>query len=263
MLKRIEAEGFDLNKVFFYGELLIEDIEVDYLKDNKDNLQNAYNLLEDYLSKMIFENMVMARFHKNIDLLGRTCQNNQYFVDDIFQLGDEEVFVDVGAFDGDTIEAFLEHTERKYKYIYAFEPDKSNFNKLLERKYKEKIKVYNAGLFSENAEISFSSNKEGSSKIENEGTDKVKVLKFDDLDLPEKEISFVKMDIEGSELKALQGMKETIRKCKPKLAICIYHKFEDLWKLPLYIKELVPEYKLYIRNYTTYLDEIVLYAVID
>ena len=57
-------------------------------------------------------------------------------------------------------------------------------------------------------------------------------------------------------------MKETIKKYKPKLAICIYHKFEDLWELPMYIKELVPEYRLYMRNYTTYLDEIVLYAVL-
>ena len=64
------------------------------------------------------------------------------------------------------------------------------------------------------------------------------------------------------ELKALKGMEQTILKYKPKLAICIYHKFEDLWELPLYIKKLVPEYKLYIRNYTTYLDEIVLYATI-
>ena len=70
------------------------------------------------------------------------------------------------------------------------------------------------------------------------------------------------MDIEGSELKALEGMKQTIKKYKPKLAICIYHKFEDLWELPLYIKKLVPEYQLYIRNYTSYLDEIVLYAAI-
>lgn len=263
VLKRIETERFDLNKVFFSGQLLIEDIEDVCLDENKNNLQQAYNSLEDYLSKMIFENMVMARFNKNIDLLGRTCEKNQYFPEDILQLGEEEVFVDGGAFDGDTIEAFLEHTESKFKYIYAFEPDKTNFSRLLERQYQENVKIYNAGLFCETTELNFSSNKGGSSKIEDGGIDKVHVIKLDDLVLPEKEITFVKMDIEGSELMALQGMKEMIQRCKPKLAICIYHKFEDLWEIPLYIKELVPEYKLYIRNYTTYLDEIVLYAIID
>ena len=90
----------------------------------------------------------------------------------------------------------------------------------------------------------------------------IKVCSFDNLDVPDRNVSFVKMDIEGSERKALEGMKNTILKYKPKLAICVYHKFEDLWELPLYIKKLVPEYKLYIRNYTTYLDEIVLYATI-
>ncbi len=262
VLKKIEAEGFDLDRVFFGGQLLIEDVDYSYLSTNKDNLCGAFACLEDYLSKMIFESIVSSRFNKTIDLLGRTCEADQYFPQDIFTLSDEEVFVDGGAYDGDTIEAFLEHTGRKYKYIYAFEPDKANWEKLLSRGYKQKITIFNAGLYSETKEISFDSNKGGSSKIGDEGIDTIQVVKFDDLELPEKAVSFIKMDIEGSELSALHGMKETIKKNRPKLAICIYHKFEDLWELPLYIKSLVPEYKLYIRNYTSYLDEIVLYAVV-
>lgn len=261
VLKKIEAEGFDLNKVFFWGQFLIEDVDYSYLVKNRDNLYSAYNSLGDNLSKIIFESMVSARINKNIDLLGRTCETKQYFPQDIFEWNDEEVFVDGGAYDGDTIEAFLECTGQKYKYIYAFEPDKSNWKRLLNRAYTRNIKIYNAGLYSETKNISFDSNRGGSSKVGETGADTVQVIKFDDLDLPEKNISFIKMDIEGSELSALQGMKETIKKNKPKLAICIYHKLEDLWELPLYIKSLVPEYKLYIRNYTSYLDEIVLYAV--
>ncbi|MCM1261996.1 MAG: FkbM family methyltransferase [Butyrivibrio sp.] len=262
VLAKIEAKGFDLNKVFFWSQFLIEDVDHSYLIKNKDNLYRAYDCLEDYLSKMIFENMVTARFDKNIDLLGRTCEKEQYFPDDIFILGNEEVFVDAGAYDGDTIDTFLKHTKQKYKYIYAFEPDKTNYERLLTREYSQNIKVYNAGLYCETGEMNFGSNRGGSSKIEEDGIDIVQVIKFDDLELPEDRVSFIKMDIEGSELNALQGMQETIKKNKPKLAICIYHKFEDLWELPLYIKSLVPEYKLYIRNYTSYLDEIVLYAVI-
>lgn len=262
VLKRIQDQKYDLNKVFFWGELLIEDIEEAYLMENEVNLNKAYDCLEDYLSKMIFENMVTSRFNKNIDLLGRTFENNQYFPDDIFIFGENEVFVDGGAYDGDTIEAFLNHTKSKYNYVYAFEPDKANFEKLLRHEYEKKIQIFNAGLYCESTELRFASNKGGSSKIEANGTDTVSVLKFDDLELPDRNITFIKMDIEGSELKALQGMKETIKRNKPKLAICIYHKFEDLWELPLYIKSLVPEYKLYIRNYTSYLDEVVLYATI-
>ena len=262
VLRKIEKAEFDIDKVFFWSELLIEDIDYAYLKENQEKLCEAYNSLSDDLSKMIFQNMVNSRWDKNIDFLSRTCEKEQYFPMGIFEWNEEEVFVDAGAYDGDTIENFLAVTRQKYKYIYAFEPDEKNYKKLLQRGFEDKIQIFHAGLYNENGEVHFSGNKGGSSKVEEEGTCSIPVLKFDDLQLPEKDITFIKMDIEGSELSALYGMKKTIIKNKPKLAICIYHKFEDLWELPLYIKSLVPDYKLYIRNYTTYLDEIVLYAAI-
>lgn len=74
-------------------------------------------------------------------------------------------------------------------------------------------------------------------------------------------ISFIKMDVEGEELNALHGAKETIAMKKPKLAICIYHKKEDLIEIPKYIKELNENYKLYIRAHMDGCAELVLYAV--
>lgn len=74
--------------------------------------------------------------------------------------------------------------------------------------------------------------------------------------------TFIKMDIEGAELEALEGAKTTIVKNKPKLAICLYHKPDDLWKIPLYLKDLVPEYKFYIRHHGKVRWETVLYATI-
>lgn len=177
-------------------------------------------------------------------------------------MGQEEIFVDAGAFDGDTVDEFLRRTNGKYKYIYAFEPDSVNYARLKQKSYSDNVIVYNGGLYDKTQQFGFVANKGGSSKIDMEGDDLVDVYSFDKLDLPDSNVTFVKMDIEGSELKALHGMKNTIQKNKPKLAICIYHKLEDLWDIPKYIKSLVPEYKLYIRNYTTYLDEIVLYATI-
>lgn len=261
VLKKIEKYKFDLEKVYFCSELLIEDIDKEYIKEKEDKMQKVYKMLGDYQSKMIYKTMIESRFTKNIDLLGRTYNNNQYFPKDgILKLTDNEIFVDAGAFDGDTIEAFFKAVNYKFKYIYAFEPDNANYSKLLQKQYSKNIKVFNAGLYNKTSKLTFSANKGGSSKIEENGVDMIQVYKFDELELSDKAITFVKMDIEGSELNALEGMKNTIIQNRPKLAICIYHKFEDLWELPLYIKELVPEYKLYIRNYTTYLDEIVLYA---
>lgn len=87
------------------------------------------------------------------------------------------------------------------------------------------------------------------------------VRKLDDV-LKGERVTFIKMDIEGSELAALKGAANTIRSQKPKLAICIYHSPQDMLKIPIYIKSLVPEYKIYIRHYTDMMLETVCYAVL-
>lgn len=263
VLKKIEINKFDLDKVYFFNELLIEDVESLVVGEYREQMKKVYGLLEDYKSKMIYRTMAESRITKNINILAHTCEENQYFpLNDIFEMGEEEVFVDAGAFDGDTVQQFIELTNGRFKKIYAFEPDKSNYKKILNRQYGEKVKIFNGGLYDVTTEIAFLGDKGGSSKIEMGGNETISIYQFDSIDEVDEKVTFIKMDIEGSERKALEGMKKTICRDKPKLAICIYHKYEDLWEIPLYIKELVPEYKIFIRNYTTYLDEIVLYAVV-
>lgn len=73
----------------------------------------------------------------------------------------------------------------------------------------------------------------------------------------------IKMDVEGAELESLKGARETILRNRPKLAICIYHKPEDMTEIPLYIKSLVPEYKFFVRHHSNYFAETVLYAIVQ
>lgn len=80
-------------------------------------------------------------------------------------------------------------------------------------------------------------------------------------DLFGEDVSFIKMDIEGAEMDALHGAAELIKSKKPKLAICIYHKLEDLWEIPLYIRSLVVGYDFYVRQHTPLYLETVLYAI--
>lgn len=80
--------------------------------------------------------------------------------------------------------------------------------------------------------------------------------------LGDERVTYIKMDIEGAELNALKGGANIIEKYKPKLAISLYHKAEDIYEIPLYLKSLVPEYKFYIRHYTDLWEETVLYAVL-
>lgn len=87
------------------------------------------------------------------------------------------------------------------------------------------------------------------------------MVAIDDVVDPQERVTMIKMDIEGSELEALRGARKTICRDKPRLAVCIYHKAEDMTEVPLYIKELVPEYRLYVRHHSKEIGETVFYAV--
>lgn len=187
---------------------------------------------------------------------------NQYF--DVFKTGDgiKEKFVDGGGFNIETSLEFVKWCNGNYSEIFIFEPDSYCFDKckkLINEIPLRNITIYNNGLWSKTDELSFWINSKGSSRIDCKGSHKIKVVSIDEV-LQDTEVTFIKLDIEGSELEALKGAKETIKKYRPKLAICIYHKIEDLWEIPKYILDLVPDYKLYVRHYTTYLYETVIYA---
>ncbi len=125
----------------------------------------------------------------------------------------------------------------------------------------EKVELMKMGLWCRNTNLAFQCDELAGSHIveSDEGGTQVKVVALDSC--VQEKVTFIKMDIEGAELKALEGAKQLITKYRPKLAICIYHKREDMWEIPYFIKSLVPEYKLYIRHYSNYDYETVLYAV--
>ena len=97
------------------------------------------------------------------------------------------------------------------------------------------------------------------SMVTKEGT-KIEATTIDEA-VGDEEVTFIKMDIEGSELKALKGAEKTIRRCRPKLAICVYHRVDDLVTIPQYIQSLCPDYKLFYRNYCQLGLEAIIYAV--
>lgn len=97
-------------------------------------------------------------------------------------------------------------------------------------------------------------------KVSDKGDIEVDVIKLDDFFKTHESPTFIKMDIEGAELAALRGCAETIRKHKPKLAICVYHKPEDIFEIPEYILSLNPDYKMWLRHYTNLVNETVLYC---
>lgn len=185
----------------------------------------------------------------------------QYFDPEILSPGMNEVFVDGGSLDGSDSFNFIEWCKGAYKAIYAFEPDGESLRKLYELAEKNKhMQVFEEGLWSEEAALSFSSGKAENCAVSADGDSVIRVTSIDKK-LEGKKISFIKMDIEGSEMEALLGAADTIRKQRPKLAICVYHKPEDIIEIPEKILEMNPAYKLYLRHYSYVDTETVLYAV--
>lgn len=186
--------------------------------------------------------------------------NTQYFDKNIVIPDENEVFIDAGSLDLKDSYRFIDWCSGIYKKIYAFEPDADNFKKCMENKGgNKKIDLLQAGLWSSSSEKCFSGTGWGDAALCESGDTAIQTLTIDDI-VTEK-ATFIKMDIEGAELEALRGAASTIRRDKPKLAICIYHKSEDILEIPEYLMKLVPEYKFYIRHYTMYRCETVLYAI--
>lgn len=189
-----------------------------------------------------------------------------YFDPDIIKLHEDEVFVDAGALNMETSLRFMEECQKNHiqRYrIHAFEPDCVSYGKcknLLRNMPNADIKLYNAGLWSEDTTLYFEETGNAASRISKEKTGaSIKTVALDKC--VSEPVTFIKMDIEGAELEALKGSREILKRYRPKLAISLYHKKEDLVEIPAYIKEVVPEYKLYIRHYSNASVETVLYAV--
>ena len=223
-----------------------------------------YNLLNDEKSKEVYKAVLKFKLTEDYTYLINVKDDvkKQYF-DEVVKFGDEEVFVDCGGYTGDTIEAFLKAVDNKFKHIYSFEPDERNFKILTKYveglEQKDKIKAIKAGVYYKSS-VFYLQGEEMAIACTNEATDrKVEVCAIDDV--VKFAPTYIKMDIETFETYALLGAMESIIKYKPKLAISIYHKFDDLWNIPLLLKQWVSEYDLYIRHYECYQAETVVYAI--
>lgn len=223
-----------------------------WFEAQREKVLAAYQMFEDTLSKECF---VESICHRIAPFLAQKTfheieSENEYFSDELYQLTDHETYVDVGAFDGDTVENFVKAVGEKYNKIYAFELDKRNYERMKIRleKYKdEKISLFNYGCSDAEKEVRYKSGETGSN-VTAEGDEEAKLVKIDNY--VQGEATLLKMDIEGAEIAALEGARKVIGRNTPKLIISAYHRLEDLWDIPLKIKEINSNYKLYLRHHS-------------
>ncbi|MDP9699856.1 FkbM family methyltransferase [Paenibacillus intestini] len=234
-------------------------------------ISELFDIMEDQFSKKVLYHKLVTMLESEEILTGidySTIESSpQYFPDDLIQIEEGEVFVDCGAYIGDTLESFMEqkNSDKCNKYI-CYELDTSNYSILSNvvnkknEEFKAKTQLYNFGVADKSENIKYFSNL-GATTINGTGSIEGKVVRLDE-HLDGTAITFLKMDIEGSEMAALRGGKELITLNKPKCAISIYHKASDLWEIPLYLKKIVPGYRIFIRHHTATFADTVCYAVL-
>lgn len=252
----IKYSGLALKKIEFL-QVAKKDIE-----KQLDKYQWLYDRLSDERSKDTLENILNFRFSGDLNyMIGFEHAPDRQYFEDFLNLKPGEVFVDAGGFDGQTAINLIERCP-DYKAIYFFEPDPKNVNIARNNLAKHpNIYYYTNGLAESKKTLRFGSGDGSASKICETGDMEIQVDAIDNL--IHEPISFIKMDIEGSEGIALEGSKIHIKKDHPKLAICCYHKFDDIWKIPKQILAIRDDYSIYLRHYTDGLHETVMYFIPD
>lgn len=232
---------------------------LDYAGEHRVELQKVYSMLADEQSKLVFENVVKYKLSGRLDHL-RACESPREEMFDLLRIGGEEIYVDLGAYNGDTIVEFLNETGMNFRKIYAMEPDHKNYIKLKRRLYmigSGLLEAYNAGAWSGETTMRFSLRAGRSSRVEENDPVRsenparyreVSMMSVDHM-LQGNEATFIKYDVEGSEAEAIEGARHTISAYRPKLSVALYHRNEDIFALPLRIAEINKKYRFYLRHH--------------
>ena len=263
-----------LNNFGYWGTLKKEEGIYEELYNRAASLKNhiddyiwLYNKLEDYRSKNILFAILNNWYKFDFTSLNTVSEENydHYFDLDIIKCNENEVIADLGAYTGDTILDYFKNYGVNYKSIYCFEITDNTFEILKNNlKYYKNINFIKKAISDKEETLYLNENNIDASAnkvIEEKTNNKIETTTLDN-NIKEK-LTLIKMDIEGYEQKALLGAEKHIKNNHPKLLISVYHNHEDLWKIPMIIKNMNDSYKLYLRYYggNIFPTEIVLMAI--
>ncbi len=245
-----------------------------FYTENRVRIKKNVKSFADEKSKRVYLNAIKYRCSLKRKYLSYTSpMEEKYFDPQIVRFKKNEILIDCGAFTGDT--ALL--LEKKWTnwdekgaslQLCCWEPDEYNMIKL--EKTLSAIAARHSGFlyrivkkaaWKENTELSFDGGVDYASKIDERGGVRVQAAPIDEIASGLGAVSFIKMDIEGAELEALEGAKETIMNHHPTVAVCMYHTNEQMLGLIEFFRRNYPFYKLYVRHYARTWTETVLYAV--
>jgi FkbM family methyltransferase len=232
----------------------------------REDVLAAFKLLADGDSRQEYIAQMRFRLFLDFDSLPSPSSSVQYFPDHLFDLNSEEVFIDCGAFDGDTIRAFMKRMDSRFKKIHALEPDPLNFRQLeefiasLPQDVQSRIILHRIAAAEYRGQIGFNATGNASSSADATAMTKVDCAPLDEI-LSAEVPTYIKLDIEGAEMDALKGAAGVIRQHQPMLAVSVYHQPHHLCRIPSYLKTLCPSYQFFLRSYNEEAWDLVCYAV--
>jgi FkbM family methyltransferase len=232
-----------------------------------DDVRNAFQLFAEDESRRQFLAHLRFRLQLDYEALPRATADNSFPRDLLPRLPAETTFVDCGAYDGDSIRAFLTYQQNEFRAIYAFEPDEGNCNRLrayvntLGEEAAGRIHIFNAGVGARRETLRFSAAGNMSSSFDASGELEVNVVLLDDVIPFDDSQLYLKFDVEGAEWEALKGCAQLLASRRPLVALSAYHRPDDLWQLPLYLNGLKLDYAFFLRTHGEDGMDLVLYAL--
>ncbi|GHU53911.1 hypothetical protein FACS1894132_07470 [Clostridia bacterium] len=229
---------------------------------------DGFSLLADKKSRLVYDMNFQWYYLYNNDF-SAIHDSVMYFPDDLAEIIDYSNFCDVGAYDGDILKNWVAKFAKETNYHYtAIEPDVKSYEQLVSYvnslAIKDEITTMNCAVGETNGTIQMTENsgKEITRVLQNNMPNSVNISLFTiDEIFKDKKVSFIKADVEGHEMPLLLGALQTIKKQRPSLAISTYHRFSDIWELPMWVKSLNLDYDIYLRHFPKVFTDTVMFAI--
>lgn len=223
-----------------------------YCLENSEKIQTVYDMLADEKSRQTYADVLNFKISGKIDYLNNCTSPKEEIYGEIISLGKDEIFADLGAYNGDTAAEFMSACNNNFRHLYAFEPNPKNFRRLVKSTLTknlsedERITLFNAAAGRENGIVKISANEGRMSHAGGSGkTVDIPVLALDEA--VTEDVTVLKLDVEGAEREAILGARRHIAN-GAKILCSLYHRNEDMFDLPLLIKSINPELKFYVRH---------------
>lgn len=269
--KMLDAQGFQNLDYFSFLKyagiptltpVVFNENFADDFREHEADYEWIYGLLADQASRDTFRKLVSFRLNYDLDdLQGFTAREPEQYFEDFLQLAPAgETFIDVGGFNGYNSQEFIKRCPQ-YGAVHVFEPEPENYRQCQQAlQGLPEVYCHPHGLSDRKETLRLEPQGSGS-KISANGSIRIEVDRLDDVLQNRFKPTLIKMDIEGAEMLAIEGAKNTIVTYHPRLALCVYHKPGDFWRIPKQVLSLRSDYQIYLRHYTESIYETVMFFI--